>query len=243
MRGNDVEYAKRLLMNNPFGVFRPGLGNDFDQETAAACREAKWMLGYAADKCTQTFGTALEKFLRGQAALPLLNRQRRAKRLKESYGSKAVDEALKWVGTTEQPPGTNIAKPFTPWYGWVGWGAPWCAVFVSYCLDKAGFDQIEPNKHRWAYCPYFLADAQARRHGLSVIHQYQVEKGTICLFDWDNDTVPDHIGFARGPVKNGKVETVEGNTSFDDSGSQSNGGAVASRIRNVSDIIAFVKAG
>jgi hypothetical protein len=244
MVGADVLYAKRLLNNNPFGVFRPGLGNDFDQETAAACRQAKWELGYAKDKCTGTFGTSLEKYLRGMDTLPLLNRRRRKKRLAAlTVGKKAVDEAVKWIGTVEEPPGTNIAKPFTTWYGWIGWGAPWCAVFLSYCLDKAGFEHIKPNAARWAYCPYFLADARARRYGLQVVHPHEVEKGTIALFDWDNDGVPDHIGFCTDKVLDGEVPTVEGNTSFTSSGSQSNGGAVAARTRSVSDIIAFVKAG
>lgn len=244
MVGKDVEYAKRLLMNNPFGVFRPGLGSDFDQETAAACRQAKWELGYAKDKCTGTFGTTLERYLRGDAALPLLNRQRRKSRLAQmTVGSKAVDEAVKWVGTTETPAGSNIALPFTEWYGWRGWGAPWCAVFVSYCLNKAGFEHIKPSEARWAYCPYFLADARARRYGLQVIWEHEVTKGTIVLFDWDNDGVADHIGFATGKITAGTVPTVEGNTSFTDAGSQSNGGAVAARTRRLSDIIAFVKAG
>ena len=38
-------------------------------------------------------------------------------------------------------------------------------------------------------------------------------------------------------VENGKVYTIEGNTSFDDKGSQSNGGAVAEKKRSLSCIV------
>lgn len=248
MRGPDVAYAKRLLNNNPFDVFSPSLDIDgtaskWDQESAAAAREAKWFLGYKEADCTGTFGTTLEKYLRGDAQISLLMKRRRKARLNQSYGLRALSEAMKWVGTTERPAGSNIAKPFTEWYGWIGWGAPWCAVFVSWCYAKAGFNQIEPNKARWAYCPYFLADARARRYGLKEIRWDQVRPGDAVLFDWDDDGIADHIGLARGKVSAGAVETIEGNTSFSDWGDQSNGGAVALKTRRTSDIIAYVRVG
>ena len=154
-----------------------------------------------------------------------------------------MQEAELWVGTKENPAGSNIAKPFTPWYGWIGWGAPWCAVFVSYCLSKAGFSYINPSKARWAYCPYVLRDAKAGLYGLSIASAADVREGYIVLFDWDNDGIADHIGLTRGPVDAAahRVPTIEGNTSSDDHGDQSNGGEVCLKSRSLSDVIAFVK--
>lgn len=246
MRGSDVAYARRLL-HPEYLVSNPGLAQDrFDTAAATASKRAKWELGYPESKCTPTFGTTLERLLLGHALLPITFRVRAAQRKKYlTTSAKAVDEALRWVGKTEQPAGSNIIKPFTEWYGWIGWGAPWCAVFTSYCLDKAGFKYIDPKASRWAYVPYVLADARAGRYGLRLCSENQVAKGTLVLFDWDNDGVPDHIGFATGPVdlRVGTVPTVEGNTSSSDAGSQSNGGGVYQRTRRLTDIIAFVQAG
>lgn len=235
MHGTDVVYARNLLRNH---------GTVWDEQACNAARRKKWALGYAADKCTGTFGTQLELYLT-ERAYPTTIMQLRAKaRARKDVGARAVAEARKWVGTEETPPNSNIAKPFTPWYGWIGWGAPWCAVFVTYCLVKAGFKHASPKNARWAYCPYVLADAKAGRYGLSLCSEHDVKEGTILLFDWDRDGKPDHIGFATGPINfaRGTVDTVEGNTSPDEHGDQSNGGQVCLKTRRLRDIIAFVHA-
>lgn len=243
MYGTDVAYARRLLHPAYLAVNPPANASRFDSAAAEASRRAKWMLGYAEKNCTPTFGTDLEKLLTGASDLSLLQRKRAAERAAHGLvARRAVDEALRWVGKTESPAGTNICKPFTTWYGWNGWGAPWCAVFVSYCLDKAGFAPVEPGKARWAYCPYLLRDARDGKFGLSMASEREAAKGTIVLYDWDKDGVPDHVGFATSPVdlRTGTIATVEGNTSPGVEGSQSNGGGVYQRQRSLRDIIAFV---
>lgn len=240
MRGDDVAYARRLLDNN---ILCPELhlepGETWNQSAADAARRAKWELGYPESRIRGTFGTTLEKYLRGQAKLPFLYRRRRNKRLNADIGLKALAEARRWLGTTETPPDSNIALPFTRWYGWVGWGAPWCAVFVSYCLAKAGFKHIDPKAARWAYCPYMLADAKAARFGLRKITAAEVQPGDIVLFDWSGDGIPDHVGFFQEwVVKGSSFRSVEGNTSI---GDDSNGGIVMERTRSVHQVSAFVK--
>lgn len=242
MHGADVAYARRLL----------GLKAEpdvWDDTAAASARRTKWELGYPDDQIQGTFGTRLERFLVAGAAHrdpPALWRVRAKRRAAQvDVGSRAVDEALKWVGTKEHPAGTNICVPFTTWYGWKGWGAPWCAVFVSYCLQKAGFTYVDPSAQRWAYCPKFLDDARHGRYGLKAVTPHEAKKGTVLLFDWDHDGVADHIGFATGPVdfKRSVVPTVEGNTSSSVAGDQSNGGEVCQKWRGLGEIIGFVHAG
>lgn len=245
-KGKDVEYAQRLLKNG--GVWDANwytdvVDGEFGQKSALAAKQAKYDLGYPMSGVKGTFGTKLEKFINGQAKLPLLYRKRRNDRLKQDLGAKALAEAKKWIGTKENPAGTNIAKPFTTWYGWIGWGAPWCAVFVSYCLDKAGFKNIDPKSQRWAYCPYVVAAAKSNSHGLKVVSWENVRPGDIALFDWDRDGVADHIGFVDQKLSSTTFSSVEGNTSPTD---YSNGGQVyhyqGSQARRASQVQVFVRA-
>ena len=250
MRGADVEYARRKLRSNVFktkflGELEPRRA--WNETCAAATRRAKFELGYPAKQVNGAFGTVLERYLAGADPLPAAYVTRRKKRAATpDIGAAALAEAEKWIGTKETPAGSNIALPFTDWYGWHGWGAPWCAVFVSWCLDKAGFPYVSPGDARWAYCPYFLRDARERRNGLKVVGWADVKPGTIVLFDWDNDGVADHIGFVKKKLAGTSFESVEGNTSPDNF---SNGGKVVHygsggvQARNASDVIAFVQAG
>lgn len=246
MHGPDVAYARRVLANHGYSSgLKQGL-DVFDGAAAAASKRAKWELGYADKNCTPTFGSVLEQYLLQVREPSLVMKTRaRSRRAQKTVGQKAVAEAKRWVGTREFPANTNICKPFTTWYGWIGWGAPWCAVFVSYCLAKAGFKGVSPANHRWAYCPTVVADAVAGRYGLSTCSEHEVDEGTIVLFDWDNDGVADHIGFCTGPIEfsTQTFPTIEGNTSPGISGSQSNGGGVYERTRHLNDAILFVHAG
>ena len=46
MSGADVKAAQRLLGDNPFGNFQPGSADgDYGPATAAAVKQAKWLLG------------------------------------------------------------------------------------------------------------------------------------------------------------------------------------------------------
>src|SRR5262249_20647970 len=46
-------------------------------------------------------------------------------------GLKALAEARRLVGVTEDPPGSNRTQ-FGRWFG--ADGEPWCAMFLSYCF-------------------------------------------------------------------------------------------------------------
>lgn len=246
MKGKEVEYATRLLKK---GGYLDEVSRTWGEDEAAAARRAKYLLGYPQGQVNGAFGTKLERYLRGDDPLPSAYAARRKRRLaaEVDVGAKALAEAERWIGTKEKPAGSNRVDPFTEWYGWHGWGAPWCAVFVTWCLDKAGFE-VSPRDARWAYCPYMLRDAREKRYGLRLVPWDEVRPGDIVLFDWDDDGVPDHVGFVKEKLASGRFETVEGNTSPDNF---SNGGKVVwygdpktpdAKPRSTSDAVAFLRA-
>lgn len=115
-------------------------------------------------------------------------------------------------------------------------GVPYCAMEVSYVFDRAGMS-IFGDGRMYAYCPYIVRDARAAGRLRSFD---DILPGDVILFDWDEDGVADHVGFAVRRVGN-YVHTIEGNTSPGNAGSQSNGGGVYRRVRHRSTICAVVR--
>jgi peptidoglycan hydrolase-like protein with peptidoglycan-binding domain len=62
--------------------------------------------------------------------------------------------------------------------------------------------------------------------------------GDVVFFDWQGDRVADHVGLVE-QVGDGVVTTIEGNTSRDERGSQSNGGGVFRRVRPLRTVRGF----
>jgi hypothetical protein len=59
------------------------------------------------------------------------------------------------------------------------------------------------------------------------------KEGDIVLFDWNHDGKHDHTGIFVRWVTKTTFECIEGNTSPNNNGSQSNGGGVYKRTRGV----------
>lgn len=113
-------------------------------------------------------------------------------------------------------------------------GVPYCAMFVSWVLDKAG-GQVTgfPN----AYCPSILQTA--RNANLTLSNKKNAQAGDIVLFNWDGGVV-DHVGIVEAN-KGSYIQTIEGNTSNGAKGSQGNGGLVARRTRAWSVVAAIIR--
>jgi hypothetical protein len=87
--------------------------------------------------------------------------------------------------------------------------------------------------------PYIVADARAGVNGLT--RTFSPQPGDLFCVDWQaqNSSVYsfDHVGLVDQPPDNvfagATFTSVEGNTSFDDRGDQSNGGACAAKTRTV----------
>ena len=142
----------------------------------------------------------------------------------------ALARAKTQLGITESPAGSNHTK-YGSWYG-VDY-QPWCAIFVTWCFelgaDDLGLDSPSFVKgSRYAYCPYIVADARANRYGLKTTDN--PEPGDVVVYDWQGDTVYDHVGIFEKWIDGGSsFYALEGNTSYSDN---SNGGEVMRRERS-----------
>ena len=147
-----------------------------------------------------------------------------------------MDKAASYIGTREDPPGSNNVIFNTHYYGGAVSGDwyPWCCAFVWDIFRMCGLSILFYDGQKTAYCPTFYN--WAKQKGL-VVPKETARYGDIVLFDWDGDGVADHIGFVES--YNGvSYTTIEGNTS---TGNDSNGGQVMRRTRYASQIQAIVR--
>ena len=140
------------------------------------------------------------------------------------------------IGTTEF---ANNDSKYGKWYGLNN--QPWCAMFVSWCYDKAGLGaKISAQSGKgFASCAHglkFFAETN------KLIPVGQAKAGDIAFFQFDKDAEPDHVGiikFNNTALK--YLQVIEGNTSADKSGSQSNGDGVYLKRRNYSLVMAVAR--
>ena len=114
-------------------------------------------------------------------------------------------------------------------------GVAFCAMFASWVLAQAG---VACAGFPGAYCPAMLEAAE--RAGATVSKQ-QAQPGDIIFFDWQGDGESDHVGIVTKNHGGSYFETIEGNTSSGASGSQSNGGVVARRVRTSGAVCGIVR--
>ena len=140
-----------------------------------------------------------------------------------------LEVARSQLGIHEEPPGSNLQK-YGAWYG--NNGVSWCDQFVSWVADQAGLsDAIEKSQ----YVPYRLA--RARQLGEV---RLVPAVGALACYDWGGDGIPDHIGIIEEITGRWTFTAIEGNTSSDDRGSQSNGDGVYRRHRVVQQVAGFI---
>jgi len=145
-----------------------------------------------------------------------------------------LDTAAFEKGVAENPAASNLTH-YGSWYGLNG--VPWCAIFVSWVYNKAGYPlgQID-SANGFHYCPsaynFWKKNNRLTR---------SPKPGDIILFDWNGDGKSDHTGIFIKWIEEGKsFSSWEGNTSIN---SQSDGGQVMMRKRLTSYVKAFVNPG
>ena len=136
------------------------------------------------------------------------------------------------LGTTEYPAGSNNVKYNTWFYGREVRDTPttkypWCMAFVQWCFAQAGLRL----PHVTASCSNLL----------SWYRKYQPERVVtnpkprdIIIFNFG------HTGIVESAAAS-TITAIEGNTSSDDAGSQSNGGGVFRRKRSKSLVTAYIR--
>ena len=95
-----------------------------------------------------------------------------------------------------------------PYWEFMGFSSrvPWCACFVSWCFDKAGYSAPRFAAVQRQGIPWF----QSR--GLYVSTPYvDLAPGDVIFFDWQGDGHSDHVGLVIGRDAE-NVYTVEGNS-------------------------------
>lgn len=112
------------------------------------------------------------------------------------------------VSTAVAQLGNEGGQKFWSWYGFES-RVEWCACFVSWCADQNGL--IEKGQvPKFALCSdgvlWFQKQTKWKNAGTIPT------AGMIIFFDWDNDTVADHVGIVEKYEK-GIVYTIEGNSS------------------------------
>jgi hypothetical protein len=143
-------------------------------------------------------------------------------------GRRALAEARRWLGTAEDPPGSN-RTPFGRWFGLDG--VPWCNIFVSYCFAvgagttiAAGFHGDGCTSRGCAYVP--TTEAWLRATGMW-LGRVPPRPGDLAIYNWDGGP-PDHIGIVERAAGETFV-AIEGNAD----------GVVARRVRRLADVDGF----
>ena len=145
-----------------------------------------------------------------------------------------VDIAKSQLGYKESP---NNDSMYGKWFGLNN--QPWCAMFVSWCFDKAGLLSkiTAQTKKGFASCD---AGLKWFTKNNKLVPVGQAQPGDIVFFQFDTDAQPDHVGIvASNDGKN--LYCYEGNTSSGAKGSQSNGDGVYLRKRPYSLVMGVAR--
>jgi len=126
------------------------------------------------------------------------------------------DAALAWAveqaGLRERGT-TNCSPAIDRWQRDMGLKVPpcrvWCGAFVHQAYKRAGVKLsarlIDPHRS--------YADAVAGRRHLRKIPVSSIRPGDIVFYKFRKGVRASHLALARSRPKNGKLDTVEGNTS------------------------------
>lgn len=138
-----------------------------------------------------------------------------------------LKEARSHLGVQEQPPKSNHT-PIGAKFGWNG--VPWCAITVCVVLRDAGF-KIAKN-----------ASAQGLHDELvgykwKSVKTSTAKPGDVVFFDWPTEPGRiNHTGIVEGRTKDGRLITIEGNTTL-----PNNNDGVARKVRALSSVSAIVR--
>ena len=266
MAGRDVANLQRAvrtrLQTRGIDVPVPDHGK-FTLATALACIEAQYFLGLRSD-------TYLKKDKHGHRVVtegaqlvirdPESREQVQLDRAKErqaqlergprfyeelaqelgltgSGAGDAIAFARKHIGTKEQPAGSNSGPKITPWCraaGYMG-AVPWCGCWVNACVMAGGV----PSGAGWiGFTPAIVQRAKAAKGGWS--WHTTGKPGDLALFDTPGGPTAVHVGLVEKQLSSSSYQTIEGNTSSGNMGSQDNGGGVFRRTRSTQGMFRII---
>jgi hypothetical protein len=268
--GLDVE-ALQSAIKHGFDVHKVDwlplkVDGELGPQTIHAARFYTWIIGLGAAHRTtiqqhQTIQEATQKLIRSLASRSAADRRRAKRRQRhlvkirkaQTEGPKAaVAYAREWIGTTEDPAGSNTGPTSTKngrrggvsfWQEhWGLNGAYWCLSFASYCAAVIGGAKISGNV---AYSVAIEGYARNHENGFVQVPVPEAKAGDFTIWKFDGpDAASDH-GELVAVVSGGPKEDIGGNTSSE-GGSQSNGGGVfaktvGSDVRPLSELSMVVR--
>ena len=96
-------------------------------------------------------------------------------------------------------------QPYWSWYGF-DYRVEWCATYVSWVLNQAGYSEPKFAACQSQGIPYFSSN------GRWAGREYKdIAPGDVIFFDWEGDGNSDHVGIVIG-TDGSRVYTVEGNS-------------------------------
>lgn len=138
-----------------------------------------------------------------------------------------LSEARRRLGIQESPRNSN-RTPIGVQFGWNG--VPWCAEYVCVCLSEAGF-----KFNKSASCTALHHEFKSK--GWKTVSLSNAQAGDVVFFNWPGTAYAmDHTGFVEGRKADGRLITLEGNTTL----SNGNGG-VARCVRAKSLVASIVR--
>jgi hypothetical protein len=222
LTGADVLALQRRLL--ALGCEPGPLDGEYGPATERAVRDFQAAAGIAVDGIVGSETRAALAAARPRVAKPV-----------SAIGRRALAKARRWVGTKEDPAGSN-RTPFGVWFGLDG--VPWCSIFVSYCFATGagytiarGFRGAGCTQRGCAYVP--STEAWLRATGMW-LGRVVPAPGDIAVYNWDGG-VPDHIGIVERAGE-GSFVAIEGNTG---EGTAAGGGEVMRRERTLDQIDGF----
>lgn len=135
------------------------------------------------------------------------------------------------IGVTEWPKNSNKVVYNTWYYGCQVSGSayPWCMAFVQWCFNQNG----TPLPYKTASCSALL-DWYKKNKPDQVV-KGSPKAGDIIIFNFGHTGIVEKVGAGNSIVG------IEGNTSSNETGSQSNGGGVFRRTRLRSLVTAYIR--
>ena len=145
-----------------------------------------------------------------------------------------INKALGEQGVMENPPDSNNVKYNQEFYGTDKKRYPWCVVFPWWVFKHTGASQLFYDGGQIASCTAYMNWSKSKNRWHSASEDPL--PGDIAIMGFGGSE-PQHMGMVIGVLSNGKIQTIEGNTSGN--GSQDNGGMVMVKERPRSDFIGF----
>ena len=148
----------------------------------------------------------------------------------------AVDVAVTYADSHYKE-GKNNDSVFGKWFGMNN--VPWCAMFVSYCFNKAGWATAvaATSAKGFASCTPAVKWFKAHKH---LVPAKKAIRNDIVFLNFSGSGTPDHVGIViSNDPKNKVLHTVEGNTvNPNGTGDQVNGDGVYYKTRPYSYVVA-----